>query len=236
MPPEGTAELAEKMAGEIALSEESGATLRKWRTDFEVSQADLADALDVSPSVVSDYESGRRENPGIAVVRRVVTALLEIDRQRGGEHLRRHARVLSAGLDSDVVSDQREYGRPVPLSRYYDALEATELVGGDRDSIAGHTVIDSIAAIRRLSGEEFYDLFGESTNRALVFTNVTRGESPLVALRVVRPTPHAVVLHGLDRETVWDHAADLARLDGFSLAVSELPLDAMLERHGDLPG
>ena len=91
-------ELAEKMAGEIALSDDPGETVRKWRTDFEVSQTGLADALSVSPSVVSDYESGRRDNPGIGVVRRVVSALLDIDEQRGGEHIRQHARVLSAGF------------------------------------------------------------------------------------------------------------------------------------------
>ncbi len=48
-------ELAEKIAGEVTLSDEPGATLKKWRTDFEVAQTDLAEALDVSPSVVSDY-------------------------------------------------------------------------------------------------------------------------------------------------------------------------------------
>ncbi|WP_139136279.1 helix-turn-helix domain-containing protein, partial [Haladaptatus sp. W1] len=71
--------LAEQIAGEITLSDDPGATLRKWRTDFDVSQTALADYLDVSSSVISDYESGRRENPGIGVVRRTVTALLDID-------------------------------------------------------------------------------------------------------------------------------------------------------------
>ncbi|MDX1612363.1 MAG: helix-turn-helix domain-containing protein, partial [Candidatus Thermoplasmatota archaeon] len=49
--------LAEKMAGEITLSEHPGQTLKKWRDTFETSQTDLADELDVSPSVISDYES-----------------------------------------------------------------------------------------------------------------------------------------------------------------------------------
>jgi len=94
----------------------------------------------------------------------------------------------------------------------------------------GHTVIDSIEAITRLSSEEFYRLYGQSSNRALVFTNVTRGESPLVAMRVVNPTPNAVVLHGIESEDVWERAADLARVDGFALAATTLDLDAMLDR------
>ena len=68
-----------------------------------------------------------------------------------------------------------------------------------------------------------------------MFTNVTRGESPLVALRVVKPTPHAVVLHGIEKDDVWEHASDLARIDGFSLAVSPVDYETMLEGHRSLP-
>jgi putative transcriptional regulator len=107
-------------------------------------------------------------------------------------------------------------------------MGATEVVRGDRDRVNGHTVIDSIQAITRLSSEEFYRLYGQSTSRALVFTKVTRGESPLVAMRVVSPTPNAVVLHGIDADDLWEHAADLARVDGFSLATSTRNLEACL--------
>ncbi len=222
-------ELAEKIAGEITLSDDPGATLRKWRTDFDVSQTDLAAELDVSSSVISDYESGRRESPGIGVVGRLVHGLLEIDERRGGDRIRQYGRVLSAGFDSDVVLDLREYATSIYLSQFYEDLGATEVASGATDRISGHTVIDSIEAITRLSSEEFFRLYGQSTNRALVFTGVTRGESPLVALRVVNPTPNAVVLHGIDEDDLWDHAADLARIDGYSLAVTTAPLQEMLD-------
>jgi putative transcriptional regulator len=226
--------LAEQIAGEITLSEEVGATIRKWRTDFEVTQTELAAQLEVSSSVISDYESGRRENPGIGVVSRLVEGLLAIDEQRGGDHLRRHARVLSAGFDGDIVLDLREYPATVPLERYYDAVDATELVAGTQTTIAGHTIIDSINAITRLSSEEFYRLYGQSANRALVFTGVTRGESPLVAMRVVNPTPNAVVLHGMEPDDVWEHAPALARADGFALAVTSQDLESTLTAHREL--
>ncbi|QGN06891.1 helix-turn-helix domain-containing protein [Halorhabdus sp. CBA1104] len=223
------AQLAERIAGEIACSERSGETIRKWRTDFEVSQTELADRLDVSPSVVSDYESGRRDNPGIAVVRRTVEALLDIDEGRGGRHIRQHARVISAGYDRDSVLDLREFSAAVPIERYFDAIDATQLAAGTQETVVGQTVIDSIAAIRRLSSEEFYRLYGQSSNRVLVFTNVSRGESPLVAMRVVNPTPNAVVLHGIENADVWEHAADLARVDGFALATTTTELSAVLD-------
>ena len=228
-------DLAERIAGEITLSDDPGATLRKWRTDFGVSQTDLADHLGVSSSVVSDYESGRRESPGIGVVARIVTALLDIDERRGGDRIRQYARVLSAGFESDIVSDLREYPTQVSLDRFYDAVGATELADGDQHHVTGHTVIDSIEAITRLSSEEFYRLYGQSTSRALMFTNVTRGESPLVAMRVVNPTPNAVVLHGLDRDDLWEHAPKMARLDGFSLAITDEPLDDALKALRDFP-
>ncbi|NHN59546.1 MULTISPECIES: helix-turn-helix domain-containing protein [Halorussus] len=228
-------DLAERIAGEITLSDDPGATLRKWRTDFGVSQTDLADQLDVSSSVVSDYESGRRASPGIGVVARVVTSLLDIDERRGGDRIRQYARVLSAGFESDIVNDLREYPTTVHLDRFYDAVGATELADGDHDHVTGHTVIDSIQAITRLSSEEFYRLYGQSTSRALMFTNVTRGESALVAMRVVNPTPNAVVLHGLDREDLWEHAPKMARLEGFSLAITDEPMDDVLRELRDFP-
>lgn len=223
------AELAEKIAGEITLSDDPGATLRKWRTDFDVSQTDLAGELEVSSSVVSDYESGRRESPGIAVVARLVRGLLAIDEERGGDRIRQYGRVLSAGFESDVVYDLREYSGSVPLPTLYDATGATEIVSGGTDRVSGHTVIDSINAITRLSSEEFFRLYGQSTNRALVFTNVTRGEGVGIALRVLNPTPNAVILHGIEEEELWEHAEDLARIDGYALAVTNRPLETVLE-------
>ena len=227
--------LAEKIAGEIVLSDDPGGTLRKWRTDFDASQTDLATQLDVSSSVVSDYESGRRQSPGIGVIRRMVEGLLTIDDERGGDRIRQFARVVSAGFEETVVLDLREYTTPVPLVDVYDAIGATEVQAGTVDAINGHTVINSIEAITRLSSNDFYRLYGQSTERALVFTKVTRGESPLVAMRVASPKPNAVILHELDPADLWEHAPALARIDGVSLAVTEEPLTDLLEAMRSLP-
>lgn len=225
--------LAERIAGEITLSTDPGATLRKWRNDFEISQTSLADELDVSSSVISDYESGRRESPGIGVVNRIVSGLLDIDEARGGQHIRQYARVLSAGFDSNIVLDLQEYSATLPLSEFYEHVGGKEIVSGPV-GVTGHTVIDSIEAITRLSSEEFYRLYGRSTSRALIFTNVSRGESPLVAMRVAQPTPNAVVLHGLDEDALWEFAPDLASMDGFSLGIISIPLEEMLEQLREL--
>ena len=56
--------LAKRIAGEIVLSGHPGQTMRKWRGLLSVNQIDMANALELSPSVISDYETGRRKSPG----------------------------------------------------------------------------------------------------------------------------------------------------------------------------
>ncbi|MEM3538874.1 MAG: hypothetical protein QW193_01485 [Nitrososphaerales archaeon] len=51
-------------------------------------------------------------------------------------------------------------------------------------NIYGYTILDSIKAIYALSGFEFYRIFDATTERALIFTKVGLGRSPLVAIKV----------------------------------------------------
>ena len=74
-----------EIAGEIALSEDPGATMRKWREIFEITQVELAKYLNITVSTISDYEGNRRKSPGSHVVKRFVNALFEIDKLKGGQ-------------------------------------------------------------------------------------------------------------------------------------------------------
>ena len=56
--------LSKKIAGEIVLSSNPGLTIRKWRTILEITQVEVSKELNCSPSVISDYEVGRRRSPG----------------------------------------------------------------------------------------------------------------------------------------------------------------------------
>jgi predicted transcriptional regulator len=49
--------LARRIAGEIILSSKPGSTMKKWRELFAVSQINLSEAMGLSSSVISDYES-----------------------------------------------------------------------------------------------------------------------------------------------------------------------------------
>jgi len=77
--------LTEAMAGEICLAEnDPGAVMRRWRERFHISQKSLAKHLNVSPSVISDYESGRRKSPRVETIKRFVEGLIEMDAEDGG--------------------------------------------------------------------------------------------------------------------------------------------------------
>ena len=78
----------ERIAGEIALSETPGSTMKKWRELFGISQVELAQYLKISTSTISDYEGNRRASPGVAIIKRFILALFTIDNQRGGEVIR----------------------------------------------------------------------------------------------------------------------------------------------------
>jgi putative transcriptional regulator len=66
------------MAGSIVLSENPPQQLKFWRKKFGVKQADLAKKMDITPSVLSDYEKGRRPSPGVVFIRRYLLALYEL--------------------------------------------------------------------------------------------------------------------------------------------------------------
>jgi len=188
-------EIALRIAGSIVMSENPGATLRSWRQRLNIRQAALAKKMKVSPSVLSDYENGRRPSPGIAFVRRYVQALVELTNVTGGIDLLSQ-QILSSELEPILVLG--EYAAPVKASEVVDALKAEVLTGSDMldRSIYGYTVLDSIRPIYALSGFGFYRIFGSTTERVLVFTKVGLGRSPLVAIRVSQLKPRMVVLHG----------------------------------------
>lgn len=221
--------LAEKMAGEITLSEDPGETLKKWRKNFEISQIDLSKYLKISPSVISDYESGRRKSPGTLIVGRMVDALLELDLQKGGKKLSSYGNILRSGFDANAIYDMYEYSTPLLLENFAELIQAEKIVGNFNKVINGYTVIDSIKAILELSSNEFYRLYGWSTERALIFTKLSTGKSPMVAIRVANLKPGAVVLQGLSRSEIDLTARKIAEIEQIPLMSTTLPIQQLIE-------
>ncbi len=191
--------IAGKIAGEVILSNEPSVTLRKWRSLFESSQVRLAEKMHISPSVISDYESGRRKSPGTQFVRRFVHSLIEIDEENGGRLLRELSHI--SGVPMSAIIDLREFSVPVLGSDIVKTIKGKTVACPELLSreIYGLTVIDSINAILGMSGSDFTQIFGTTTERALIFTRVKRGRSPMVAVRVSPLKPKMVVMHGTKR-------------------------------------
>jgi len=218
--------LKDKISGDIVFSENPGKTMKKWRRIFEISQKELAEKLGISPSVISDYESDRRKSPGINFVKKVITAMIEIDKSRGYKVISRYRDMIS-GLNLDVIIDMREFEVSIDVEDFAELIDGKILCKTDR-SVNGYTIIDSINAILSLNAFDFYKLYGYTTDWALIFTRVTTGRSPMVAVRVANLKPSVVVLHGLmDIDQI---AVKLAEIDKVGLITSVLPVEEMIRR------
>ena len=71
------------IAGSVVLSDNPPQQLKDWRKKFGVKQADLARKMDITPSVLSDYEKGRRPSPGVNFIKRYLVALYELAKANG---------------------------------------------------------------------------------------------------------------------------------------------------------
>ncbi len=223
--------LAKEIVGEIVMCESPGKAIKKWRNIFKVSQKRLAIELGITPSVVSDYESGRRKSPGVKMIKKYVESLLKVDEERGGNTIRSFAR---SGNEYTAVSsaiiDIREFSSGISVEEFCSRIDAFPVVRGNSEKyVYGYTVIDSPKAITELSFVELIKLYGITTQRALIFTKTTTGRTPMVAIKLTNLRPGAVILHGLD--VVDDVAKRIAEVEGIPLAVCRIEkISSLIER------
>lgn len=209
-------DIARRIAGDIIWSSDISLGLKKWREIFGATRNDIAKLMGVSQSVISDYEKGRR-TPGAKFVRRYVESLLKFDAARGYQFVRSLAR--SFNLNVEAVIDSREFEIPMSIDTLITRVKGILLNATYRDrELYGYTVIDSIKAISTLSGNEFWNIMGMTSERALIFTSVTTGRSPMIAVRVAPVKPASVVLYGAKR--VDPLAIYLAETEGIPLILS----------------
>ncbi len=214
---------AEKIAGEITLSDNPGQTIKKWRDIFTISQQDLARHISLSPSIISDYESGRRKSPGIGSIKKIVNALIEIDDERGSAIWRKYQELP----DDEVIRDIREFPYGRSARDFVETIEG-EVVAGEKyldTELHGFTIIDSLKAIVTFNSPDYIRVYGWSSQRALLFTDVKSGRSPMIAIRA-HPLKPAMVIYiqpiGVDKL-----AMELAEKEEIPLVVTTLSLNAL---------
>ena len=223
-------ELKEKIAGDIALSQDPGKAIRKWREEFGLSQHELAEAMGISHSVISDYESGRRKSPGVTVIRKMVEAFIKLDIEKGSPVISRYL----PDYRMDCILAMDEFDRGIDENVFISAINGKNLNNEKTPvkRIYGYTIVDSIKAILNLSSEDYLKIYGWSIERAIIFTNVHYGRSPMVAIRAHPLTPAMVVYQRPDETDQL--AIKLAKLEGIPLVATELSVEELVQRMNKL--
>jgi len=214
--------LSEKIAGEITLSPKPGQTIRKWRNVFDISQTELASFLNLSPSVISDYESGRRKSPGIQTVKKIIDAFIKIDEKRGEKTLHQYQSMVES---REGILEIREYPYAIPVDVFIKNIDGNILTPKDigmKKNVKGFTLVDSVKTIETINSADYAHLYGWSTERALIFTGIKFGRSPMIAVRVHPVKPTVVVYHRPG--SVDPLAIKLAERENIPLVVTNLLL------------
>lgn len=215
--------LARRIAGEIAISDQPGQTMRMWRERFRLPQIELADYIGISPSVISDYESGRRKSPGTATIRRFVMALLALDEKHGGQVISAFVRLMDVSLvDLNIVLAMSDFTESMTAKDFCNRLKCDIEAGKEYldKEIFGYTLVDVERAVKELDSDAFLKLFGATTERCLIFTRVNTGRAPMIAIKSQEFKPTLVVLHGVEK--VDQLALDLSEQMNIPLAVSKI--------------
>ena len=218
-------QLSRRMAGEIVISDQPGQTLRKWRDIFKLSQKELANLLDVKPSVVCDFEKGRRNSPGIGTVRKIVEAMVDYDSAHG-------SRIINSMVDresSEEIVDIKEFNSGISIKAMIDEIEGEVLAGQDeviQRPIYGYTMVDSLKAIT--SFNVFGKLYGWSNERAMFFSGVHYGRSPMIAVRAHPVKPRMVVY--IKPKAIDELALKLADIERIVLVKTEMDEKKIIEK------
>ncbi|BBD71666.1 transcriptional regulator [Sulfodiicoccus acidiphilus] len=219
--------IAKRIAGDVVWNENPGLAMRKWRVAFNASQSDVARMLNVSTSVIGDYEKGRRI-PGTRFIKKFVQSLIDIDKERGLPLIKELAKGIS--VNPDYVIDAGDFYEPVSFDRLLKLTDGILINSFYPEvQVYGYLVTDSIRSISMHRGNEFYQLLGLSINRALIFTKVRSGRSPMIALRIAPIKPNVVILH---RPIKFDPLAMvLADSDGIPVILSTLKSEEELVKN-----
>ncbi len=224
------------IAGEITLSSDPGGSMKKWREIFAIHQTELAKHLGVSSSTISDYEGGRRKNPGIVVVSRLVNSLIEIDNSHGGKVVKQ--------LEKDFKPDESKAFESHEFASGTRASEIVKKINGNiiclphklkEEQIFGYTIIDSLKVILDVPVHEYMMLYGKTPNRALIFNHVENGRSPLIAVKVGRFStdmkPSMIILHGdFSKKEVDVVAIKIAESEKIPLITTNMSIADMVKQ------
>ncbi len=212
----------------LLLNDSPGKLMRDLRERLGIRQNELARAMRISSAVLSEYENQKRRKPGAHTIKNYINAIVR---------LRGVPAVLLALHENENVDSGgailaiRELKEPIRSADLLKALSARVWSGEDMLDLPvfGYTVLDSIRAIIALKGNQFFKIFGKSSERALIFSKVGLGRSPLVAVRISPLKPRVVAIHGT--ESLEEVSVEIAKAERVILAtLPKVPIEDLISR------
>lgn len=215
---------AKEISGEIVHSENPGGSMRKWRIIFKISQSCLAAEMNISSSVLSDYESGRRKSPGIFMLRKIVNALLSIDERTGAQIAARFSNNASWKKLSDVIVSVRELNPPRTVNEINLLLNGKIIASANtiNKNINGYVIIDSASMgnMNEISSYDFMKFKNLVVSKALLFAGARHKESMIIPTKMANLRPEVLVLQGIKKLDELDER--IASIENMPVIISNM--------------
>ena len=143
--------------------------------------------------------------------------MVEFDKAQGGKIVSS----MFAKDNNNAVYDIREFNTGTAISKLIKDIDG-EILSGNEDilerPIYGYTIVDSLKAITTFN--VFGDLYGWSNERAIFFSGVHYGRSPMIAIRAHPVKPRVVIY--IKPKTIDKLATKLAEMERIVLVKTEL--------------
>ena len=129
-----------------------------------------------------------------------------------------------------------EYPMSIKSDKFIKRIEGNILTKSDiglKKNVKGFTLVDSVKTIETINSGDYSQLYGWSSERAIIFTGIRYGRSPMIAIRVHPVKPTVVVYH--KPGSVDSLAIKLADRENIPLVVTSLPFDELKKRLIHMP-
>ena len=124
-----------------------------------------------------------------------------------------------------------EYPFTVPAESFIKEIHGNILTTnkpGLKKNVKGFTLVDSVKTIETINSGDYNRLYGWSTERAIIFTGIRYGRSPMIAIRVHPVKPTVVVYHRPG--SVDALAIKLADRENIPLVTTSLGIDELKKK------
>ena len=149
--------------------------------------------------------------------------MVEYDKAQGGKIVSS----MFAKDNNNAVYDIREFNTGTAIDKLIKEIDG-EILSGNGDilerPIYGYTIVDSLKAITTFN--VFGDLYGWSNERAIFFSGVHFGRSPMIAIRAHPVKPRVVIY--IKPKAIDKLATKLAEMERIVLVKTELDEDEIV--------